>query len=1170
MERHRGKTGQVGLADLTELGVLDDDPKSHRLAAFASYDYAPRPEEPKHPPSLPLDLSSSKPRLERPTYSDTALGQIPFLWPCNYTAYPQGDDPEGEIQTFKPRWTDPPAPLALIPLASKGRLTHLLQRFDLDTRKGHEIHIPQVIDQVSRLRPLARLPRLMHPAKGRVQILIDSSRHLVPVWQDQEQVVALMRATPEQGHRYWDFNSIDMRLQPFGGEDTAGHDPDPADGPLVVFGDLGTFGQGDLRAFWRDLGWRFRRAGGQVLAVVPCDVDSIPPDLARLWPAVEWEGGASSVPTDPSGASQAEELLSLCAPCARLEPALMRAIRRQCTDFGPEVELRLWKHSALASPHPLAASFEPEKIGHYRKEFARIAAREPDRAQRAWQCIRQGRIKIGSEFLFEEIYNLPPDVRQKLVSKQDANDADSFWSGIGAAVADKSLQPEAVAWLAETGYRNPIDSSELWNNPSADHALRKAVGQGTGNSLQTFQVSQSGEALYLGQDVIGSCLGTLRLQADVVDFVSVQTNTPPSLREFRDPLDEGGLGPVMISVPAGIFTLGSPEDEEGHWSNEGPQQEIRFGEPFALGKYPVTFAEYDAFCDATGQARVDDQGWGRGQRPAINLSWDDAQAYCQWLSEATGEDYHLPSEAQWEYACRAGTTTAYPWGEAWDPAMANGDREISQTSKVGAFPPNPWGFCDMNGNVDEWCADVWQDNHVGAAPDGTPRQLAREQSDLSVRVVRGGSWLDAARFCRSAARFRSHPGNRDGFLGFRLARGQGAPAGHRAERAGAAAAEPPLRRRLRPEAQSLAVPLADLPAAPFVIRTDCAELVVDRIHRNAAWASAMGRDPCGLWADIEVQDVRQRLRWCPPGQFQMGSPMGEPGRFDDYEGPVTNVTFQQGFWMFDTPVTQALYAAVTGENPSRFRSPTRPVEKVSWEDAQSFVERLNKMTGMTHGERSSGFHLPSEAQWEYACRAGTEQATWAGPMEIKGERNAAILNDIAWYGGNSGTDFELDNGFDSSDWSEKAFDHSKAGTMPTKLKSANPWGLYDTLGNVWEWCEDVWHETHEGAHDNGQARQPAQGDEATESHRVVRGGSWLDSAWYCRSAARNRLPPGDRNGYLGFRLARGQGAPASQRAERALQAGVAEPRPTREGATPELGSNALSRLWRRFRDQRDT
>jgi formylglycine-generating enzyme required for sulfatase activity len=297
-----------------------------------------------------------------------------------------------------------------------------------------------------------------------------------------------------------------------------------------------------------------------------------------------------------------------------------------------------------------------------------------------------------------------------------------------------------------------------------------------------------------------------------------------------------------------------------------------------------------------------------------------------------------------------------------------------------------------------------------------------------------------------------------------------------------------------------------------------------RLHFEAltqpGWADAIGRDGFGLWVDIAVersggQPARQRLRWIPPGWFWMGSPESEQGRYDD-EGPQHRVTLEQGYWLFDTPCTQALWSAVMGENSSRFQDPKRPVERVSWDQAQAFVEAINK--------RVPGLNLslPSEAQWEYACRAGTDTAIYTGGLEIKGENNAPALDPIAWYGGNSGEGFDLDEGEDSSGWPDKQYPHKKAGTREVGLKAANPWGLYDMLGNVWEWVEDDWHEDYNGAPGDGGAWSGTGDPGDRGAGRVVRGGCWYYIARYVRAAYRGRYRPGDRDDILGFRCARVQ------------------------------------------------
>ncbi|MGH8549827.1 MAG: SUMF1/EgtB/PvdO family nonheme iron enzyme [Methylococcales bacterium] len=276
------------------------------------------------------------------------------------------------------------------------------------------------------------------------------------------------------------------------------------------------------------------------------------------------------------------------------------------------------------------------------------------------------------------------------------------------------------------------------------------------------------------------------------------------------------------------------------------------------------------------------------------------------------------------------------------------------------------------------------------------------------------------------------------------------------------------------------------------------------------WASGWGEDQFGVWVAFTVDEVTQRMRWIAPGRFTMGSPQDEPGRYDD-EGPRHEVILIRGYWMFDTPCTQALWQAVMGENPSYFKSPDRPVESVSWEDCQGFLNKINsRLPGLN-------LILPTEAQWEYACRAGTDQATYAGPIEILGDANVPGLDPIAWYGGNSGRGFDLENGLEASQWlSERQYPDDPSGTHPVKKKRPNAWGVFDMLGNVWEWCSDVPRDYAQGSVVDPEGITP------TGADRVRRGSSWGLMARYVRCACRYWFHPGPRFDGIGFRPARVQ------------------------------------------------
>ena len=213
---------------------------------------------------------------------------------------------------------------------------------------------------------------------------------------------------------------------------------------------------------------------------------------------------------------------------------------------------------------------------------------------------------------------------------------------------------------------------------------------------------------------------------------------------FADALLSGGRGPLMVPIPAGTFRMGCLSYKGGPCpDDEKPVHVVRIAEPFALSVYEVTFDEWDA-CVAVGGCgghRPDDEGWGRGNRPVINVSWRQAWSYVAWLSAETGQSYRLPSESEWEYAARAGSTTVYSWGDEIGTNRTNcreavcGDR-WQYTAPVGSFRPNAFGLYDMHGNVWEWVEDCWNDSYEGAPTDGSAWKVAKCER----HVVRSGMW----------------------------------------------------------------------------------------------------------------------------------------------------------------------------------------------------------------------------------------------------------------------------------------------------------------------------------------------------------------------------------------------------------------------------------------------
>ena len=247
----------------------------------------------------------------------------------------------------------------------------------------------------------------------------------------------------------------------------------------------------------------------------------------------------------------------------------------------------------------------------------------------------------------------------------------------------------------------------------------------------------------------------------------------PGGAAFRDCPECPEMVPEMVVVPAGSFTMRSPASEEGRSDGEDPVHRVTIEAPFVVGKYAVTFSEWDACVSAGGCQgyRPDDAGWDCGARPAINVSWNDAKAYVGWLSGKTDKEYRLLSESEWEYAARAGTTTRYWWGNDIDRNRANCDGcgsrwDNEKTAPVGSFAANGFGLHDMHGNVWEWVEDCWNGSYAGAPSDGS----AWESGDCSQRVLRGGAWNNNPRNLRAAFRTKQDTGVRSNDIGFRVAR----------------------------------------------------------------------------------------------------------------------------------------------------------------------------------------------------------------------------------------------------------------------------------------------------------------------------------------------------------------------------------------------------------------
>ncbi|HEY7750136.1 MAG TPA: SUMF1/EgtB/PvdO family nonheme iron enzyme [Aestuariivirgaceae bacterium] len=281
------------------------------------------------------------------------------------------------------------------------------------------------------------------------------------------------------------------------------------------------------------------------------------------------------------------------------------------------------------------------------------------------------------------------------------------------------------------------------------------------------------------------------MQQPMVAAIDPKASTSPArnvvLPENVETFQDCDLCPTMVKIHPGEFTMGSPASEEGHQSNEGPQRLVKLSKQFAIGQFEVTVREWDA-CVADGgcKAQVKDEGWGRENRPAINISWEEiADQYLPWLSKKTGHKYRLPTESEWEFAARgnADGEAKFGFGDNLGDlcAYANGSDATAKgqassatdckdgyanTAPTGSFKPNQLGLFDMHGNVWEWVEDCWNETYENAPVNGS----AWTTGDCTTRVVRGGSWNSDIPKLRSAARGWNQPSGRNRSIGFRVVR----------------------------------------------------------------------------------------------------------------------------------------------------------------------------------------------------------------------------------------------------------------------------------------------------------------------------------------------------------------------------------------------------------------
>ncbi|MEM9400205.1 MAG: formylglycine-generating enzyme family protein [Verrucomicrobiota bacterium] len=597
-------------------------------------------------------------------------------------------------------------------------------------------------------------------------------------------------------------------------------------------------------------------------------------------------------------------------------------------------------------------------------------------------------------------------------------------------------------------------------------------------------------------------------------------------------------------IAPGRFMMGSPDDEDGR-SDDEKLHEVVITKGYWMAETQTT-QELWRVVMGKNPSKFD-----KGKDcPVDDVSWEDCVAFChkleaeqELLDEATGKpclSFSLPTEAQWEYACRAGTQSAYSWGDTFELGRCNAENNpdvsgagknvetfrksklpVDSTMPVKTFSPNGWGLYDMHGNVLEWCRDRYDEAYYRESPQEDPQEpdSGLGLDSLDMRVLRGGRYWFYAWSCRSAYRGRSDPSYRGRGFGFRLVAGQKVssskdPEGQRKaeqERSkgagGSSSTQDDARARTVRGAkarrtqnkqgqhsdtklEAKLVGLWDESSRETVASFDFFGETKSRVvEEKPGWASEMITDTYGRLAMIDIKGVGFSFRKIEPGEFIMGSPLDENGRSHNEVQHKVRIT--RGYWMGVTPVTQEQWEIVMRENPSHFKGEDKrrhPVETVSWEQVQVFNRLL--VDHISEGD----FRLPTEAEWEYACRAGTESAYNNGKNCTEPEGEDPAMEEVGWYSKNSGNM-----------------------THEVGQKQANGWGLYDMHGNVWEWCRDRYDEAY-------YRESPQEDPQGPDSGYilVLRGGGYWNGAGVCRSACRSRSDPSGRGGVIGFRLVVGQ------------------------------------------------
>jgi formylglycine-generating enzyme required for sulfatase activity len=491
---------------------------------------------------------------------------------------------------------------------------------------------------------------------------------------------------------------------------------------------------------------------------------------------------------------------------------------------------------------------------------------------------------------------------------------------------------------------------------------------------------------------------------------------------------------------------------------EQPVHTVDIGYDFYIGKYEVTQAQWETlmgYNPATGYNGLGDN------RPVYLITWDEAQSFIDALNGLGQGSFRLPTEAEWEYACRGGTQERYFFGNGGSCYPSNC---VSCTldayawwcvntsyivHRVGSKMPNPYFLYDVYGHVGEWCEDDWHETYAGAPSDGSAWVDEPRSGDC---LIRGGNLMDYPRACRSASRVSGPVGQSFSGVGLRVVR--------RAD-----AALPTL------------IPTRTPTHTPTETPTPTPSLEERTFDLPGLPAGARSLEMVRIPAGSFLMGSTEELVWssCHP-----------------CEQPVHEVTVSYDYYIGKFEVTQAQWKSLMGSNPARNYGvgDDYPVYFVSWENAREFLDAINALD-------MGVFRLPTEAEWEYACRAETLTRFFFGDSNCEPTGcERCILHSYAWWCGSVGYPYE---------------DKEPVGGLLD-----NPWGLHDVLGNVWELCEDDWHLDYDGAPLDGSVWI----DSPRSPYRVIRGGAVNSRARECRPASRNMIRDISGHENVGLRLVR--------------------------------------------------